>query len=162
LTDAGEKIEAKPEARKSLLQRLGNISESALHDFVDISVFLVLGAVLATLSRMLVGTDRIAQWSVDYPPFAILAMMALAVLMCICSEADAFIAASYTTMHPSAKIAFLVFGPMFDFKLLLMFTRVYRPKLIRAIVVALVVQVFVYCLILHYIWDPLGWPRAGK
>ncbi len=155
LTVAGEKTEAQ-EQPKSVLQRLGNISESALHDFVDISVFLVLGAVLASLSRMLVGTERIADWSVQYPPLAILAMMALAVVMCICSEADAFIAASYTTMHPSAKIAFLVFGPMFDFKLLLMFTRVYRPKLIRVIVISLVIQVFLYALIVHYAWGP--WP----
>ena len=144
--------------RKTVMQRLGNISESALHDFVDIAVFVVLGAILASMSRMLIGTDKIARWSVDYPPLAILTMMALAVFMCICSEADAFIAASYTTMHPSAKIAFLVFGPMFDFKLLLMFTRVYRPRLIRVIVLSLVVQVFLYALILHYLWGPLNWP----
>ncbi|MFL5339982.1 MAG: permease [Gemmataceae bacterium] len=158
LSASGEKMDLSPAPRKSPLQRLSNISESALHDFIDISVFVVLGAILASLSRMLIGTDKIAQWSVQYPPVAILAMMALAVFMCICSEADAFIAASYTTMHPSAKIAFLVFGPMFDFKLLLMFTRVYRPKLIRVIVISLVVQVFLYTLILHYVWGPAGWP----
>ena len=162
LTVSGEKTESPAAQPRTIMQRLGNISESALHDFVDISVFLVLGAVLASLSRMLIGNDRIAQLSLQYPPVAILAMMGLAVLMCICSEADAFIAASYSTMHPSAKIAFLVFGPMFDFKLLLMFTRVYRPKLIRVIVLALVVQVFLYTLALHYLWDPLGWPRPGK
>src|SRR5260370_28254930 len=105
---------------------------------------------------MLVGPEGIADGGFQSPPLAILAMMALAVVMCICSEADAFIAASYTTMHPSAKIAFLVFGPMFDFKLLLMFTRVYRPKLIRVIVISLVIQVFLYALIVHYAWGP--WP----
>ena len=30
--------------RRSTAERLGNISETALHDFIDIMVFLVLGA----------------------------------------------------------------------------------------------------------------------
>jgi uncharacterized membrane protein YraQ (UPF0718 family) len=87
-------------------------------------------------------------------------MMALAVVMCLCSEADAFVAASFTSMHPSAKIAFLVLGPMLDFKLYMMFTRVFRPRLIWTIIIALVIQVLIYSLIVHYLWDPLGLPRA--
>src|SRR5262249_3745589 len=35
--------------KPTLFQRLSNISATALHDFVDITVFLILGAVLAAL-----------------------------------------------------------------------------------------------------------------
>ena len=90
--------------------------------------------------------------SEGYPGLTILGMMAMAVLMCLCSEADAFVAASFTTMHPSAKIAFLVLGPMFDLKLLLMFTRVFRRKVIVTIVVSVAVQVFFYSMAVHYLW----------
>jgi hypothetical protein len=41
---------------------------------------------------------------------------------------------------------------MFDFKLLLMFTRVFRRRIIVTIIVAVSVQVFVYTLAVHYLW----------
>ena len=41
------------------MDRLGNISSTALHDFVDITVFLILGAVLAALAKQQIGADRI-------------------------------------------------------------------------------------------------------
>jgi uncharacterized membrane protein YraQ (UPF0718 family) len=142
--------------KRSLLQRLGNISETALHDFKDILVFLMLGAMIAAFVKQHVTPDQIKDISTKLPALTILAMMGLAIIMCLCSEADAFVAASFTTMHPSAKLAFLVLGPMFDFKLLLMFTRVFRRRLILLIVVSAVVQVFVYSLIVHYAWQELG------
>jgi len=39
------------------------------------------------------------------------------VILCICSEADAFVAASLTEFSLTAKLAFLVVGPMVDLKL---------------------------------------------
>ena len=77
-------------------------------------------------------------------------MMGMAVLMCLCSEADAFVAASFTTMQGSGKLAFLVLGPMLDLKLLLMYTRVFRRRLILTIAICVFVQVFVYTLVVHY------------
>ena len=125
---------------RPLFQRLGNISETALHDFVDITVFLILGAPAGRRSpRCSAHAGRRSQsLSEDYPAWPSSAMMCMAVLMCLCSEADAFVAASFTTMHPSAKLAFLVLGPMLDLKLLLMYTRVFRPRLIVTIVVTVV------------------------
>ncbi|HEY1380139.1 MAG TPA: permease, partial [Gemmataceae bacterium] len=88
--------------RPTAWKRLSNISETALHDFVDITVFLILGALLAAGTRMVVTPRDIGQWSDNSPLLAILVMMALAIILCLCSEADAFVAASFTTMHPAA------------------------------------------------------------
>ncbi|MCE9533087.1 MAG: permease [Planctomycetes bacterium] len=148
--------------RRPLLQRLGNISETALHDFKDIMVFLMLGAFLASFVKLYVTNDQIGQLSTGYPALIILAMMAMAILMCLCSEADAFVAASFTTMHPSAKLAFLVLGPMLDLKLLMMFTRVFRKRLIVLIVISAIVQVFIYTLIVHYVWQQLQIPYGAN
>ena len=100
------------------------------------------------------GADgqEVATFSEGYPALSILAMMVMAVAMCLCSEADAFVAASFTTLAPSAKVAFLVLGPMFDLKLLLMFTRVFRRRLIVTIVLSVSIQVFVYSMAVHYLW----------
>src|SRR5712664_2941124 len=78
-------------------------------------------------------------------------MMGLAVAFCLCSEADAFVAANFSLLWPDAsKLAFLVLGPMLDFKLYMMYTRVFRPRLIWTIITCVVVQVFVYTMIVHY------------
>jgi len=148
--------------RRPFFQRLSNVSETALHDFKDIMVFLMLGALLAATAKRYITEDTIRDFSNSEPALAILAMMGLAVLMCLCSEADAFVAASFTTMHPTAKLAFLVLGPMFDLKLLMMFTRVFRRRLIVLIIISAVVQVFVYCLILHYLWNSLDFITAPQ
>lgn len=148
------------EERKPWRQRLGNISETALHDFTDITIFLSIGAVLAAISKQFISSSQIASLSVDYPALAILSMMGLAIVMCLCSEADAFVAASFTTLHPAAKLAFLVLGPMLDLKLYMLFTRVFRPKLIWTIITCTFVQVFIYSMLVYFLWDRLGIPRA--
>jgi uncharacterized membrane protein YraQ (UPF0718 family) len=139
--------------RLSAWQRLGRISETALHDFVDITVFLILGALLAATTRMFLTPQDIEHLSGAFPLLVILAMMGLAILMCLCSEADAFVAASFTTMQPSAKLAFLVLGPMMDLKLYMMYTRVFRPRLIYTIFGCVIVLTLIYTLSLHYVWQ---------
>jgi uncharacterized protein len=131
--------------------RLGRICDAALHDFIDIMVFLVLGAVLAAGVRQILTHQQIEEWSVQKPGLAILIMMFLAILICLCSEADAFIAASFVALPPSAKAAFLVLGPMLDMKLFLMYTRIFKPRLIWTIISSVFVQVYVYSVILHYV-----------
>lgn len=150
-----------PAKPKSLLKRFSNISGTALHDFMDITVFLILGAILAACAKLYLQAGTIESISQEQPVVAIPLMMLVAVLMCLCSEADAFVAASFTKMHVSAKLAFLVLGPMLDLKLLMMFTRVFRAKLIGIIVVCTVTQVFIYSMIVHHTYSPITGPLLG-
>ncbi|MBN9119812.1 MAG: permease [Planctomycetes bacterium] len=157
---AQQAAEATPTAapgRPSFFERLGNVSSTALHDFVDITVFLILGAVLAALARNYITEEEIKALSENQPYLAIPAMMFLAVVMCLCSEADAFVAASFTKMHISAKLAFLVLGPMLDIKLLLMYTRVFRVRLIVTIASSVVILVLVLCMLLHLVYQANHW-----
>jgi len=79
--------------------------------------------------------------------------MLLAILLCLCSEADAFVAASFISLRPSAKLAFLVLGPMLDLKLYMMYTRVFKPRLIYTIFLSVIVQVFAYSYVTHLLWE---------
>ena len=88
-------------------------------------------------------------------------MMGLAFLVTLCSEADAFVAFTFTQLGPAPKLAFLVLGPMLDLKLCLMYTRVFRPRLMGLIILAVVVQVFVLSLIVHVFWTQYGAQIAG-
>ncbi len=141
------------EQRRPPEQRLFNIADAALHDFIDITVFLILGALLSALMRGLLSPEMVSDLSRNYPVGSIGLMMGLAVLLCLCSEADAFVAASFVTMRPAAKLAFLVLGPMFDLKLYMMYTRVFRPRLIYTIFLSVIVQVFVYSYVTHLLWE---------
>jgi uncharacterized membrane protein YraQ (UPF0718 family) len=141
---------------RSLAERLGNVTETALHDFVDIMVFLIIGALISAFMGQVFSHKQIEDFGHGYPVLAILAMMAMAVVLCLCSEADAFVAASYSQLPPSAKLAFLTLGPMLDLKLYFMYTRVFRPRLIWTIFTASAVQVFLYMIAFHYVWQYLS------
>jgi uncharacterized membrane protein YraQ (UPF0718 family) len=142
------------QVKKTPMERLNNITGTALNDFVDIMAFLILGAILASVGRNMVKGTNFSEIVQGNPPLAILIMMGLAILFCLCSEADAFVAAAFPAVFPPAsKMAFLVLGPMMDLKLYMMYTRVFRPRLIWTIIAAVVIQVFVYMLLLHYFWE---------
>jgi uncharacterized membrane protein YraQ (UPF0718 family) len=85
-------------------------------DFVQAGGFLVVGAALvATLQTLVPGDflDRLGGSGL----LAVLTMGGLAVLLSVCSEADAFIAAGLTQFSLTSRLAFLVVGPMVDIKL---------------------------------------------
>jgi uncharacterized membrane protein YraQ (UPF0718 family) len=139
--------------RKPLRKRIENIAETALHDFIDITVFLILGGLLAATVRQVLTHEDINYISVAHPSLALLMMMALAILLCLCSEADAFVAASFVSLPSAAKLGFLVLGPMMDFKLYMMYTRVFRPRLIWTIIIAVVIQVFIFSTVVGMVWE---------
>ncbi|TDD71794.1 permease [Actinomadura rubrisoli] len=87
------------------------------HDIMHAGGFLVVGGLAAATINVVIPSawvDGVA--GVPWVPVLVLAL--LAVLMSICSEADAFVAASLTQFSPTARLAFLVVGPMVDLKLI--------------------------------------------
>ena len=150
-------LDMAPLPKASTWQRINNITSTALHDFMDIMVFLIIGSALAAIIKTNpTWIIQVESHSRENPFLAIPVMMLLAVLLSLCSEADAFLAASFVGMSVSAKMAFLVLGPMLDLKLLLMYTRVFRKKLILTIVACTVVQVGLYSTILHFAYNPVA------
>lgn len=86
------------------------------HDFLQAGGFLVLGGLTAaTLSAVVPRSvlETVASEAV----LAILALGLLAVVLALCSEADAFVAASLTQFSLTARLTFLVVGPAVDVKL---------------------------------------------
>ncbi|MCS7167485.1 MAG: permease [Gemmatales bacterium] len=130
--------------------RLANIAEIAIHDFLEITCFLILGATLAAIVQ---SAELISYFPAlkDLPILAVPAMMLLAVLLCLCSEADAFVAANLIAIPFGGKLAFLVLGPMLDLKLYMMYTRVFRPRLIWTIIGSVAITVGLLALSAHYL-----------
>ncbi|KAA0933536.1 permease [Streptomyces apricus] len=86
------------------------------HDFLHAGGFLVLGAAAAATFNILVPRSLLDVFT-GSPWLSVLLLAVLAVVLCVCSEADAFVAASLTGFSPTARLAFMVVGPMVDLKL---------------------------------------------
>ncbi|WP_328676802.1 permease [Streptomyces sp. NBC_00322] len=92
---------------------------SVRHDVMHAGGFLVVGAMAAATLKAVVP----ASWlhtAANNPVVSVFALAVLAVLLSICSEADAFVAASLSQFSLTARLAFLVVGPMIDLKLFAM------------------------------------------
>ncbi|WP_372339043.1 permease [Actinoplanes sp. RD1] len=89
------------------------------HDTMHAGGFLVLGAAAAATINVLVP-ERWLNALAGNHLLSILALAVLAVLLSICSEADAFVAASLSQFSLTSRLVFLVVGPMVDLKLISM------------------------------------------
>ncbi|WP_297746137.1 permease [uncultured Tessaracoccus sp.] len=101
--------------------------ETATHDLLQAGGFLVVGAAAAAALKVFVPAGVLATLT-ENPWLAILIMAALAVALSLCSEADAFVVSSLTTVSPTAQLAFLVVGPMVDIKLFAMQSGAFGTK----------------------------------
>ncbi len=100
----------------------------AVDEFFEMGRYLVVGAFLAAAMQTLVPRSALLGVS-QGPLISVVVMVALAVLLSICSTVDAFIALAFASTFTSGSVlAFLVFGPMVDIKSTLMFLRVFRKR----------------------------------
>lgn len=118
--------------------------QSASADFLDVAFFLVLGAGLTAVFNTSVDQSLILPLATS-APLSVLSMMGLAFILALCSTSDAFIAASFVKFPFVAKLAFLLFGPMLDVKLIFLYSSVFRKRFVIGLAFALVVAVFVIC-----------------
>ncbi|HUG74872.1 MAG TPA: permease [Acidimicrobiia bacterium] len=100
---------------------------TARHDFLQAGGFLVLGAAAAAAIQAFTPRGVLDQLG-GIPVVAILGMATLAIVLSICSEADAFIAASFTQVSPTAQLTFMVVGPTVDLKLISMQSGVFGGR----------------------------------
>ena len=117
------------------------------HDFLHAGGFLVVGAAAAATFNIVVPRSALDAFT-GSPWLSVLLLAALAVVLCVCSEADAFVAASLSGFSPTARLAFMVIGPMVDLKLIALqtgtFGRAFAMRFSAAtFVVALVSSVLV-------------------
>lgn len=116
---------------------------STQHDLIHTGGFLVLGAAIAAS----VNTFLPAAWLdaiASHFWISILVLAAFAYVVAICSEADAFVAASLSTFSPVAQLVFMVVGPAMDVKLTALhagqFGREFAVRFVPLVVVVAIVS----------------------
>ena len=111
-------------------------------DFLFLGRYLLLGAAVAAAVQTFLPQQALARLAATPVVDAVL-LMVLAAVLSLCSESDAFIAASFARFGPSAQLAFLVFGPMVDLKLGALYAATFRrgPAVTIVVIAAVVTLV---------------------
>jgi uncharacterized membrane protein YraQ (UPF0718 family) len=123
-------------------------------DFLAMSVYFVIGAMAAATFNTAVNQDFILPLAMN-DTLATVSLMGLAAVLSVCSTTDAFIAATLGLFPIAAKLAFLVFGPMVDLKLVFIYAAVFRKRFILGLVVGLFILIAFICLRLQPILSPI-------
>ncbi len=126
----------RPEARwRRFFVHLGS-------DFLFMGRYLLLGVAIAAAIQTFLPASALTSLG-DLPVIGLVTMMVLAVALSLCSESDAFVAASFVQFGPSAQLGFLVLGPMVDLKLLPLYAGTFRRGFVRTVVLAASATTFV-------------------
>ena len=98
----------------------------------------VIGSALAGAVQVLVPRDALLAIGSN-PALSIIAMIALAMIVSICSNVDAFFALSFaSTFTPGSIVAFLLVGPLVDVKMLALLRTTFRTRVLAGLVVIVV------------------------
>lgn len=122
----------------------------ASDDFLETAFYFTIGAAIAATFNTAVDQQLILPLA-SHTTLSIMAMMALSGILTLCSTSDAFIAATFVTFPMVARLAFLVFGPMFDLKLFFLYSVLFRKRFVIALGVGLflLVGLLCGCIIVH-------------
>jgi len=107
----------------------------ASDEFFEMGRFLIIGSLLAAWMQTRVSQgDLLGIGSGVF--VSVLVMQALAFVLSLCSTVDAFVALSFlNTFSTGSLVAFLTFGPMVDIKSAMMFSGVFKKKIVAYLVI---------------------------
>jgi uncharacterized membrane protein YraQ (UPF0718 family) len=147
-TCCADTCDAKPVAvdEEPRRNRLVLAMRTTMRDFMETAMYFTIGVAITSVFKAYVTEDLILLFNQNEVT-GIALMMVLAFVLSLCSTSDAFIAANFPVPQ-SAKLAFLVYGPMMDVKLVFMYLSVFRPKFVATLAISL----FFVIGILSYLW----------
>ena len=119
-----------PSTRAKLMGALGIAGD----EFFEMGRFLIFGSILAALMQTLVPQESLLALGTG-PVLSVVFMQILAYVLSVCSTVDSFLALAFVnTFTAGAIVSFLSFGPMVDIKSTLMFTGVFRRRIVLYLV----------------------------
>lgn len=133
---------------QTVFQKFVGMLQHAVDEFFSVGKFLIIGAFIAASMQIFLKTSTLLELGQTNVTSS-LVMMALAYVLSLCSEADAFIAASFKgTFSTGALVAFLVYGPMMDIKNMLMMLSVFHKRFVITLIATITFLVLICSLFL--------------
>ena len=127
--------------------KLAAIAAHATAEFLDMSRFLLFGAFVTALFKTLAPVSLHSLFFGNVI-LSVVVMMVLAIVLSVCSEADAFVAASFSSFPQISLLAFMGIGPMVDLKLIVMYAAVFKKRIVADFIIVPILIVFGLCLLL--------------
>ncbi|PSR17255.1 hypothetical protein C8255_13625, partial [filamentous cyanobacterium CCP3] len=132
-----------------LVNRLRLMVDNMVLELRELGAVLVIGSAIAAFVQVAVPRDVILSLG-QGPVTSIVAMMALAWVVSICSTVDSFFALSFaSTFTSGALLAFLVFGPMIDLKNISLLLTVFKGRAIIYLFVLAAQLTFLLTLVMN-------------
>ncbi|MCL6590769.1 MAG: permease [Firmicutes bacterium] len=129
--------------------KIAGIFSHAEEEFLEVGRFLIIGALIAATVQTMVPKQSLVAIT-QSPALSVLVMMALAVTLSLCAEADAFVARSFVYHFPLGSImAFMVFGQMIDLKNLALLLKIFKPRAVFFIFGLCAILVLIFCSLLN-------------
>lgn len=132
--------------------KLFEIIKHTMSEFISMGRYVILGSFISALIQVVLPAKVLLK--LGHMPFlSVVAMMLLAYILSICSEADAFIAKGFMTSFSKGSIlSFLTFGPMLDLKNTLMIFASFK----KSVAIKICCIIVVYHLALGQILNLIG------
>ncbi|TWE08100.1 hypothetical protein FB550_101114 [Neobacillus bataviensis] len=128
--------------QQSFTDRFWSMLTHSIDEFFDMGKYLVIGSFIAATVQTYLPARALFETGKG-PASSLLVMMGLAYFLSLCSEADAFIGASFKSIFPlSAILGFLIFGPMMDLKNTIMMLNVFRMRFVLVVLALIISMVF--------------------
>jgi uncharacterized protein len=129
--------------KEPFIHRVEGMMKHSIDEFFDVGKYLILGAFIAAFVQTYVSAKSLLLFGEGLVGSTTV-MMGLAYFLSLCSEADAFIGASFRNLFPTSSIlAFLVYGPMIDLKNTIMLLSVFRAKFVFILLILITMIVFI-------------------
>ena len=123
----------------------------ATAEFFDVIFFIILGALFTAATQTLVPRGDLTTIGSN-PTLSVLALMPVATLLSICSEADAFVARAFaSTFSVGAILAFMTIGQIIDLRNGFLLFRMLRARLTALIAIVSYVLVLVEGLLINMV-----------
>lgn len=126
--------------------RLRAVSDHVAAEMVFMGRFVVMGAALAGALQTAVPQD-VFTGVLATPLVGSMVLMAFAFVLSLCSEADAFVAVSFSQFELGPQLAFLVFGPILDIKLALLYGATFGRGFVVRLAIAAVPLILIGAMI---------------
>ncbi|MTV50556.1 permease [Heliobacillus mobilis] len=131
-------------SRERWSQKWIRVATHAVDEFFDLMPYFLTGALLASILQGVVPREWLMSVA-NQSGLSTLAMMLMAFILSVCSNADAFLASSLAhDFPPGAILAFLVLGPMLDIKNTWVLFRSMQSSLVVFLLIWLPLLVFAY------------------
>jgi len=112
---------------------------------------LVIGSLIAGAIQVIVPRDVLVALGSD-PLYSVLAMMVLAFIISVCSNVDAFFILPFASIFlPGSIVAFLVFGPIVDIKMLALMRTTYSTRTLIQLTTIVALLSLVLGLVVNYL-----------